>query len=253
MNECSITWLKKQDLSKASIVLGIPGIGNVSNLSVDYMIKKLNAELICKIESNYLPNIALITENSTLKLPSYEIYYKKIKSKKIAFLKSNYAPINEYFNYKLTDFLSAFLKKQKISQVLTIAGIAYKEMPKSIKLHCATNDLKLNKKLEKSGLIFDGNKSVNLIIGSAGLLLTSCAKFKIPGACILASTFGHPQHLGLKESREVINFLNNYFELKLDISDLDKEIKKINAEIRKLELNNKLDEDSSQRMSRYIG
>ncbi|MFA5333166.1 MAG: PAC2 family protein [Candidatus Nanoarchaeia archaeon] len=253
MNECSIKWIKRADLAGANVILGIPGIGNVSNLTVDYLIKKLNAELICKIESIYLPNIALITPESTLLLPSYELYLKKIKSKKIVFLKSNYAPINEYYNYKLTDFLSAFLKKQKISQVLTIAGIAYKEMPKTIKLHAATNDLRLRKKLEKTGLIFDGNKSVNLIIGSAGLLLTSCSNFKIPGACILASTFGHPQHLGIKESREVINFLNNYFDLKMDISDLDKEIKKINAEIKKIELSNKIDEESSQRMSRYIG
>jgi proteasome assembly chaperone (PAC2) family protein len=253
MKECNIKWIKKKDLTGAVVILGIPGIGNISNLSTDYLIKKLKAELVCKIESNYLPNIVLITPESTLSLPSYEIYLKKIKSKKIAFLRSNYAPVNEYFNYKLSDYLASFLKKKKVSQVLTIAGIAYKEMPKKIKLHCATNNLKLKKKLEKSGLIFDGNKSVNLIIGSAGLLLTSCNNFKIPGACILASTFGHPQHLGLKESREVINFLNHYFNLNLNISDLDKEIRKINAKIKKLELNNKNDEDSSKRISRYIG
>ncbi|MDD4353006.1 MAG: PAC2 family protein [Candidatus Nanoarchaeia archaeon] len=253
MNECNINWIKKQDLTGANVLLGIPGIGNVSNLSVDYLIKKLGAELICQITSDYLPNISLITPDSLLQLPSYELYAKKFKSKKIIFLRSNYAPINEYFNYKLCNFLSAFLKKQKVSQILTIAGIAYKEMPKTIKLHCAANDLKFKKKLEKSGLIFDGNKSVNLIIGSAGLLLTLCSKFKIPGACILASTFGHPQHLGIKESREVINFLNNYYTLKLDITDLDKEIKKINTELKKIELDTKNNEESNQRISRYIG
>jgi proteasome assembly chaperone (PAC2) family protein len=253
MKECSIRWRKKQDLAGASLILGIPGIGNVSNLTVDYLIKKLDAQLICEIKSDYLPNIALITQESMLALPSYELYLKRIMGKKIVFLRSNYAPINEYFNYKLADFLSAFLKKQKISLILTIAGIAYKEMPATIKLHCASNDLKLKKKLEKTGLIFDGNKSVNLIIGSAGLLLTSCSNFKIPGACILASTFGHPQHFGIKESREVISFLNKYFSLNLDITDLDKEIKKINAEMKKIELSNKIDEESSQRISRYIG
>ena len=94
----------------------------------------------------------------------------------------------------------------------------------------------MKKKLVKSGLIFDGNKSVNLIIGSAGLLLTSCAKKGLPGACILASTFAHPQHMGIKESREVVNFLNNHLKLKLDISDLDKEIKKINAQLKRLKI-----------------
>jgi len=253
MKDFSIIWKTKESLKAAEVILGIPGIGNVSNLSVDYLIKKLKAELVCRIESNYLPNISLITQDSLLMLPSYEVYLKKFKSKKIAFLKSNYAPINEYFNYKLAEFLADFLKKNRISKVLTIAGIAYKEVPKTIKLHCAANDAKFKNKLKDSGLIFDGNKSVNLIIGSAGLLLTSCAKRKIPGACILASTFGHPQHLGIKESREVINFLNKFFGLKQDISDLDKEIKKINSELKKIELSNKADEDSSQRISRYIG
>lgn len=253
MNECELIWIKKQDLKGAQLILGIPGIGNVATLATDYLIKKLNPELICRIESNYLPNIALITDESTLLLPSYDLYYKKFKNKKLLLLKSNYAPINEYYNFKLTDYLAQLIKKLGVNLVFSIAGIAYKDVPKTIKLHCAANNEKLIKKLKSTGLIFDGNKSVNLIIGSAGLILTSCKKIGIHGACLLASTFGHPQHIGIKEARQVIKFLSDYFKLNLDLSDIDKDIKKINAEIKRLELKNNLDNDSSQRISRYIG
>jgi proteasome assembly chaperone (PAC2) family protein len=40
MNECVIKWVNKESLVNSSVILGIPGIGNVSNLSVDYLIKK---------------------------------------------------------------------------------------------------------------------------------------------------------------------------------------------------------------------
>jgi proteasome assembly chaperone (PAC2) family protein len=253
MKDCNIFWIKRQSLNDATIILGIPGIGNVSNLSTDYLIKKTGAELVCKIESNYLPNVVAITQDSLLALPCYEVYCKIIGKKKIGFIKTIYAVNNEYYHYKLAEFIASFLKKQKIGQVFTIAGIAYKNIPKTLKLHCAANNSVMKKKMINSGLIFDGNKSVNLIIGSAGLLLTSCAREGIPGACILASTFAHPQHVGLKESREVVNFLNNYLKLKVDISDLDKEIKKINSQLRKVEYQNKAEEDSSNRINRYIG
>ncbi|MDD2678732.1 MAG: PAC2 family protein [Candidatus Nanoarchaeia archaeon] len=254
MNEdFSVKWFSKKSVIGAELILGIPGIGNVANLSADYLIKKLKAELICRIESTYLPNIAIITSESLLMLPSYDLYFVSIKSKKIAFLKSNYAPINEKYNYELAEFLAGIIKKKGIKRVFTIAGIAYKEMPKNIMLHCAANDKKLVKHLKDSGLIFDGNKSVNLIIGSAGLLLTSCQKKGVPGACILASTFGHPQHMGIKEARKVIKFFSDYFKLNIDLSDIDKDIKKINAEIKKMKLGNQSNEDSSQRISRYIG
>jgi proteasome assembly chaperone (PAC2) family protein len=253
MTDCNVIWIKRQSIKDATIILGIPGIGNVSNLSTDYLIKKTGAELVCRIESDYLPNVAAITTESLLILPCYEVYCKSLGKKKIAFIKTNYAINNEYYNYKLAEFIASFLKKQKIGQVFTIAGIAYKDMPKEVKLHCAVNNAKMKRKMINSGLIFDGNKSVNLIIGSAGLLLTSCAKKGILGACILASTFAHPQHMGFKESREVINFLNNHLKLKLDISDLDKEIKKINTQLKRIENQTKAEEDPSNRINRYIG
>ncbi|MBN1924098.1 MAG: PAC2 family protein [Nanoarchaeota archaeon] len=253
MKEFSIKIVKKQDINDAVLVKGVPGVGSISHITVDYLINKLNAELICKIYSDYLPNIVLIKEDSSIEPPHYAVYFKKVGNKKIVFVKNNYPPTSEYYSFKTNNYLADFVKKNKIKQVITIAGIAYKELPDKITLHGAVTDQKLKKGLEKMGLIFDGNKSVGLIIGSAGLLLDKCAEKKIPGFCLLVSTWAHPNYFGIKESKKAISFLSEYLKFKVDLSDLNKEIRRINKEIKKVEQNKEQLERAEFNKSRYIG
>jgi len=253
-NEFSVKWINKKALKDAFVIKGIPGVGSISYIAVDYLINKLKAELVCKIYSSYLPKIVIVNPNSTVEQPCFELYLYSKNKKKIVFLKNNYPPTNEFYIHKTNEFFSEFFKKQKIKQVITIAGIAYKTMPKSIKLHAVATNKSLKKKLEKTNLIFDGNKSVSLIIGSAGLLLTYCEQKNIPGFCILVSTWGHPKYVGIKESRKVIEFLSNYLKFKVDLTDLDKEIKRLNIELKKVDLPNPdIKKQTDYNKSRYIG
>lgn len=254
MKGFKIKWLKKKDLKNSVLVKGVPGIGSISHISVDYIIKKLEAELVCKIYSDYLPNIVLINKDSIVEQPCYKLYYKKAGKNKILFLTNNYPPTKEYYSYLTCEFLANFLKRIGVGKLITIAGIAYKEMPKKIKLHCAIASDKLKKELEKNtNLVFDGNKSVGLIIGSAGLLLTYCVRNKIPGFCILVSTWGHPNYVGIKESKKTIQFLKDYLKFDIDFTDLNKEIKRLNKEAKRVDYSKQIKEQAEFNKSRYIG
>ncbi|PIX43530.1 hypothetical protein COZ55_01165 [archaeon CG_4_8_14_3_um_filter_38_5] len=226
-NDFRIKWLKKQDLKDCIVIAGMPGVGSVSHISVDYLIMKLKAELVCKIYSDYLPNIALIRDDSIIEEPCYKLYFRTAGKKNILFIMCSHALTNEYYNYKINEFFADFLKKNKVKEVITIAGIAMKNLPKKIGLFGVVNDEKVKKQLKNSGLFFNGNKNVSVIIGGAGLLLTKCAALDVPGFCVLVSTWGHPSHVGIKESKKTIEFLSKYAGFRIDFTDLNREIQKL--------------------------
>lgn len=253
MKTFEIKWVKKKKLNNAYVVKGIPGIGNISHICVDYLKHKLDAKLICKIYSKYLPNIVIIDNNSSVDLPHYSLYYKKIGNKKLVFLIGNYQPKISINSYEFNDSIIQFLKKQKVKELITIAGIGYKSIPKKIKLHIATSNIKIQKKLKKyKELVFDGNKSVALIIGSAGLLIGLAKNIKLPAFSVLASTWAHPSHIGIKESKKVVSFLCNYLSCDIDFSDLNKEIRRFNKERKKISEEQKRFEKSESTRN-YIG
>ncbi|VVB75447.1 PAC2 family protein [Candidatus Tiddalikarchaeum anstoanum] len=252
MKSFEIEWVKKKSLKRGTVIKGVPGIGNISHICVDYIKTKLKAELVCNIYSPYLPNIVLVNKDCTVSLPSFQLYLKEVKGQKIILLLSNYQPKEQIHSYEFSENLVSFLKKEGVKEIITIAGIGLKDLPNKITLHIATADVKVQKKLKQyKELLFDGPKSVALIVGSAGLILGFAKKYNLSAFGILASTWAHPQHIGIKESKFVLQFLNNYLNIKLDFADLNNEIKKINEQIR--EITKEAEKVSTEERGNYIG
>jgi len=68
-------------------------------------------------------------------------------------------------------------------------------------------------------------------VGVSGLLLGLAKKRKIPAASLLAETLGHPLYLGITGAREVLKLLNTKLSLKINLKELDKEIKSLETEL----------------------
>lgn len=246
-------WIgEKRKFKNSYLIKGIPGIGNISHVTSNYLIDELKAELVLKIYSNHLPSLSLINDNSMVEEAHYSVYHKRIDNNDLLFLTTSYPPKNDYATHVCCKYLSELIKDLGVKEVITIAGIAYKEMPDEIKLHCAVNDESLKKKLKTKGLEFTGKNDVGLIIGSAGLLLTKCAEVGIPAFCILVSTWAHPKYVGVKESKKTITFLKEYLNFDVNLSSLNKDIKKLN---KKLEQARKVRKtwNNSEGAKRYTG
>jgi len=63
-------------------------------------------------------------------------------------------------------------------------------------------------------------------------LIGLAKEHNIDAICLLSQTFGHPNYLGIKGSRELLKVLDKKFKFNLDFSSLDKEIKEIEKEIK---------------------
>ena len=69
---------KLPKLKNPVLIEGLPGIGNVGKVAVDFMIEDLNAEKCCDFSSYSLPPSVFVNEKSLVELPTIEMYYKKI-------------------------------------------------------------------------------------------------------------------------------------------------------------------------------
>ena len=226
---------KLPEIKSPILIEGLPGIGNVGKIAVDFMVDQLKPELIYSIYSDSFPNSVFVTEKNLVELPYVKVYLKKMKgAHDIVFLAGDFQPVEEKSSYEFSQNIVEMFSKMKGSEIITLGGIGLSQVPENPKVYCTGTDKAIIDKytkgtpMEKRLFGFVGP-----IIGAAGLLLGLGKKKGIPAIAILAETFAHPMYLGIKGAREMIRILNDKMSLKINIKKIDKDIKEIETQIKK--------------------
>lgn len=227
-----IKTIKKTSLNSPIMIEGLPGIGNVGKIVMDFLIEKTKAVKIMQFFSPELPNSVFISQNNLVELPKLELYYKKIKGQDFLFLTGDVQPVTEKASYEFCDIVCAYFKKNNGKYIITMGGIGLNEIPENPVVYITGNSKKLVDSFKNLGLDSRIYGVVGPILGVSGLLLGVSHKNKIESASLLAETFGHPIYLGLKGAREILSRLNKKFGFGIDLADLEKEIKTMDAQLK---------------------
>lgn len=225
---------KEPKLNKPILIEGLPGIGNVGKVAVDFMIEELKAKKLYDIHSYTMPNSVFVNEKNTVELPRIEIYYKKGTGKKpdLLFLAGDVQPIDEVSCYEFCDVVLDLLQQYGGTDVITTGGIGLQAIPEKPKVYvtgttpAAVKDYKKGIKTEKSlyGV-------VGPVVGVSGLLLGLAGRRKgMRGVAFLAETFGHPMYLGLKGAKALTERLDKRLGLKVNLKRMEKEIEELEQE-----------------------
>ena len=94
---------KKPKLNKPIFIEGLPGIGNVGKVAVDFIIDELNTNKIYEISSYSFPHSVFVNEDNLVELPKIEIFYKKLKSVDVLLLAGDIQPIDEVSSYEFSE------------------------------------------------------------------------------------------------------------------------------------------------------
>jgi proteasome assembly chaperone (PAC2) family protein len=174
-----------------------------------------------------------VNEQDLVELPSIELYFKKRqKGNDILILTGDVQPADERSSYEFCEQLLDEAQRLGVQLVITLGGIGLADVPKKPEVFCTGNSRELIRKFGKSIKLKEKLYGiVGPIIGVSGLLVGLAGKRKMPAVCLLSETLGHPAYLGIKGAREVVRVLNKKFSLGINLEDLDKEIKDIEAEI----------------------
>ncbi|MBI2147906.1 PAC2 family protein [Candidatus Woesearchaeota archaeon] len=240
-----MTWTIKKALrampalKNPIMIEGLPGIGNVGKVAVDFMIDELKAVKLLELRSYSMPHSVFVTEDNEVELPTIEMYYKKFgKGKKarrdLLFLAGDIQPTDEVSSYDFSYTILDLMAQLKSREIITLGGIGLPQAPENPKVYCTGNSKRLISAYKK-GTAIDSNLYgvVGPIIGVTGLLIGLAKEKNIEGVCLLAETFGHPLYLGMKGSQEILKVLNAKLSLGLNLNDLTKEIKEVEQEIMK--------------------
>lgn len=227
---------KKIALRNPILIEGLPGIGNVGKVAVDFMIDDLKAKKLCEFESHAYPHSVFVNEKNLIELPIIEVYYKQMKNKKndLMFLSGDVQPIDEISCHQFSEKVIDLFQEYGGKEVITLGGIALKEAPKKPQVYCTGNCQKTIKNYSK-GVAVNRNLygAIGPITGVSGLLLGLAKKRNIPAITLLAETYAHPMYLGVNGAKEILNVLNKKLGIHINIKALEKEIKELEEELLK--------------------
>ncbi len=229
--EFKIKEFKKPKLKSPILIEGLPGIGNVGKIAVDFMIDSLEAEKVLEISSQHFPHSVFVNEHNLVDLPKIELHYKKGRKNDLLFLSGDIQPLDEKSCYMFCETVLDIFQKYKGKEIVTLGGIGLPKVPEKPKVYCTANDSSIVKKYRAKGLDNNIFGVVGPIIGVSGLLVGLASNRKIPGIVILAQTFGHPTYIGVRGAKEILNVLNKNLEINIDTKSLDKEIESLEKEM----------------------
>ncbi len=243
----------KKDLKGAILISGLPGIGNVGKIVVDFLKDELKAELVCEFFSYHMPHSVFVQEDNLIEMPKIELYLAKKGKTKILLLTGDAQPVDEQSTYSLCDKILEFFHDNKGDHLITLGGIGLKGIPKKPKVYITGNDKKLVKEYAKDTEIKTKIFGVvGPIIGVSGLLLGLAKRRKIKAVSLLAQTLRHPMFLGLKGSRELLKILNKKLNLEVDLKNLEKEIDEFESKMKLTKDLGKVSKKEKKDMN-YIG
>ena len=225
---------KMPKLNSPILIEGLPGIGNVGKVAVDFLIDELKAKKLYEITSYTFPHSVFVNEDNLVELPIVEVFYKQLSSKRdLLLLGGDVQPIDEISSYEFSDKVLDLLQKFNGKEVITLGGIGLADIPKKPKVYCTGNTRKVIDKYKNELVSNKLYGIVGPIVGVSGLLLGLASRRNIAAISFLAETYGHPMYLGINGAKEILKVLDKKLGMKIDVSKLDREIKDIENEIMK--------------------
>lgn len=219
-------------LDNPVFVEGLPGIGNVGKIAIDFMIEELKAKKLYSLFSYTFPHSVFVNDDDLVELPTIEIYYKKFggkgKKQDLLILTGDVQPIDEVSSYEFCDKVIELAKEFKVREVVTTGGIGLQEVPEKPRVFITGNNKKVIEYYAKNaGVETKIHGVVGPIVGVSGLLIGLGKMRQMDGVALLAETFGHPMYLGVKGAREILRVLNLKLGLNLNLNKMAKEIEQL--------------------------
>jgi len=248
MKKTTIIEKEKIELKNPILIEGLPGLGIVGRIAIEYLVKGLKAKKLAELYSPHFAYYVLVTEEGSARLLCSKFYYWKDEDEKndLILLTGDSQPQTIEGQYEVAGSILDFAKKKKVNLIITIGG--YRKEVKGVPeiLASSTNPELLNKALET------GAKTIplgNPIVGTAGLIL-GLAKFKeVNAICLLAETPGYLPDP--KAAKSILTVLIKMLNLKVSLAGLDKEIsksKQIEEKMIKIEEQRKISEQRRRKI-----
>jgi len=217
-----IKMLKEINFKNFTFIEGFPGTGLVGPMAVSYIIDKLGMEYVGYVESEDFP--PLVSVHNDMPMKPVRIYYSD-KYKLCTIFAEFAIPVNMI--YSTATAIYKFLREHGISKIISIGGIPQATPGKALFSIASTQDMQKLAKAAGLTIISDG-----VSIGVSALLISSAVLDHIDDLNILVPVSG--DIIDPKYAEYAIQAFNKVTKLNIDVSELEKEAKEVEAKVREL-------------------
>lgn len=226
-----IKFLGNKKFKGAVLFTGLPGIGLVGKIAVDYTIRQLKPEKVGEIHADFFPP-SIQTNNGVIELIKDELHYLDFDGQDFLFLSGPVQPaldgrgdMAQHFEFSRA--IISTLKEKGMVEVCTLAGInvGEKRMQSEPKVVVASTNKKKLEEWKKLGAISD--RPVGLISGVAGLLLGIGAEEGVEGSCLMGETNARLVYGDPGAAKAVLELLIKRYGFTIEMKEMEKESKEI--------------------------
>lgn len=238
-----ITELAKPSFQDPILVQGLPGLGFVGKLAVDYLIETLKSNLFAELYSIHLtfPTGDLgvtVGQDGTCSLPKYQFYASTNSGAHLILLTGDAQP-NLFGQYEVAESVLDFVAKLGCRRVISLGGFRGRPRAEARTVYGVVDDpITTGEELKKLGVELTRGGSVT---GACGVILGLCQQRGMRCLGLLGETDG--SYPDVSAAKAVVQVIAQMFNLKVDYSTLDeaindieeklKTLRKIRAEVRK--------------------
>ena len=221
MRKTTIIELEKIDPKRPILIEGLPGLGLVGKITLEYLIKQLNARKVAELYSPHFAHCVLVDNDGSLRLLRLEFYYwsnTEMDSDLILLTGDCQAQTIEG-QYEVANVIFDYAEKNNVGLIITLGGYR-KEVKGKPQVFASSTNQEMLDRIMKLGA--KNAPSESPIIGAVGIT-AGLAKFKgIDAVCLLAETYG--DRPDPKAAMSLLNILMKMLHLNVDLLDLEKEI-----------------------------
>lgn len=249
----SMFFLKERSFNEPVLFTGLPGIGLVGKICVDYLLKQLKPQKIAMVFSDSFPP-SVHTKDALINLIHDELYACNVNGKDYLFLAGPVQPSLDFRvgsaveHYEFASKIVETAKRLGAKQIFTLAGINVggKRMEKEPGVVVAATNKEMLDLFTSLGAVAD--KKEGLISGAAGLILGLAQQQGIEGACLMGETNANLVYGDHGAAKKLVELLVKQFSFTVDMKGIEKESKKIEAAFKKLaeQFEQPEDEESKQ-------
>ncbi len=210
-------------LRNPTLVEGLPGMGQVGKIAVDFLIDALKPQLLYKIHSHDFWHSVYFNDEGFVELPSVCLYAHKGKKQDLLFLAGDDQPNTPRASYHFSEKILDLVQELGCREIFTLGGIGMPSEVKNPQVFGAVTDKTTLGKYKNYSIDFKLGRKIEAIVGASGLLLGLARLRGMGGVALLTETYGHPSHLGFREAKCVLSQLKKIMSLEVDLADLERE------------------------------
>jgi len=205
------------------LVEGLPGLGTVGKIAVQYLRRQMKAKRLADLYSPHFAYYVLVNKRGSVRLLRNEFHYWRNQQSEndLILLTGDTQAQTIEGQYEVASSILDYAQSKGVKLVITVGG--YKtEVKDTPRVVAASTNGQILKMALESGAV--SSPSGNPIVGISGLLL-GLARFRnVDALCLLGETPGYiPDPMAAKK---ILNVITSLLKIEVDLEGLEKEIDK---------------------------